>query len=68
MIDYLRAASGFAGRAVVRQAECEARVKRDSAATIRCLPLDGAQAVGSMHLLRPARPIRRRLGPGVFRN
>ena len=40
MIDYLRAASGFARAGWCGEAECEARVKRDSAATIRCLPLD----------------------------
>jgi prolyl-tRNA synthetase len=40
MIAYLRAASGFARAGWCGGAECEARVKADSSATIRLLPLD----------------------------
>jgi prolyl-tRNA synthetase len=39
LIDYLRAASGFVAAPWCGGAECEARVKEESSATIRCLPL-----------------------------
>jgi prolyl-tRNA synthetase len=42
MIAYLRAASGFARAGWCGGAECEARVKAESSATIRVLPLDGS--------------------------
>jgi len=41
MIEYLREAAGFVEAPWCGRAECEVRVKDDSAATIRCLPLDG---------------------------
>jgi len=41
MIDHLRRAGGFAAASWCGRRECEARVKEDSSATIRCLPLDG---------------------------
>jgi prolyl-tRNA synthetase len=40
MIEYLREAAGFVVAPWCGRRECEARVKDDSAATIRCLPLD----------------------------
>jgi prolyl-tRNA synthetase len=40
MIEYLREAVGFAVAPWCGGSECEARVKADSSATIRCLPLD----------------------------
>jgi prolyl-tRNA synthetase len=40
MIDYLRDAAGFVVAPWCGRAECEARVKGESSATIRCLPLD----------------------------
>jgi prolyl-tRNA synthetase len=40
LIEYLRDARGFAVAPWCGRGECEARVKADSAATIRCLPLD----------------------------
>jgi prolyl-tRNA synthetase len=40
LIEYLRAARGFAVTGWCGDEECEARVKEDSSATIRCLPLD----------------------------
>jgi prolyl-tRNA synthetase len=39
MIDYLRDAAGFVAAPWCCRRECEARVKDDSSATIRCLPL-----------------------------
>jgi prolyl-tRNA synthetase len=42
MIEYLREAAGFVEAPWCGRRECEARVKEDSSATIRCLPL-GAQ-------------------------
>jgi prolyl-tRNA synthetase len=39
MIEYLREAAGFAEAPWCGKEECEARVKEDSSATIRCLPL-----------------------------
>jgi len=40
MIEYLRDARGFVVAPWCGDAECEARVKEDSSATIRCLPLE----------------------------
>jgi prolyl-tRNA synthetase len=40
MIAYLREAGGFARAGWCGGAECEARVKAESSATIRVLPLD----------------------------
>jgi prolyl-tRNA synthetase len=40
MIEYLREAAGFVVAPWCGRADCEARVKEDSSATIRCLPLD----------------------------
>jgi prolyl-tRNA synthetase len=39
MIEYLREAAGFVAAPWCGREECEARVKEDSSATIRCLPL-----------------------------
>jgi prolyl-tRNA synthetase len=39
MIEYLRDAAGFVAAPWCGRSECEARVKDDSSATIRCLPL-----------------------------
>src|SRR6185295_15998408 len=47
MIAFLRDAAGFVAAPWCGRAECEARVKEDSSATIRCLPLDGAAPAGS---------------------
>ncbi len=44
MIDHLRAAAGFLSAPWCGRGECEARVKEDSSATIRCLPLDEESA------------------------
>jgi prolyl-tRNA synthetase len=41
LIEYLRDANGFASAPWCGRSECELRVKDDSSATIRCLPLDG---------------------------
>jgi prolyl-tRNA synthetase len=41
LIEYLRGARGFAVAPWCGRPGCEARVKADSSATIRCLPLDG---------------------------
>ncbi|QEC49549.1 proline--tRNA ligase [Baekduia soli] len=40
MVGYLRDAGGFAAAGWCGRRDCEARVKDDSSATIRCLPLD----------------------------
>ena len=40
MIDYLRDATGFVEAPWCGRRDCEVRVKDDSSATIRCLPLD----------------------------
>jgi prolyl-tRNA synthetase len=40
MIEYLRNAAGFVAAPWCGRAECEIRVKSESSATIRCLPLD----------------------------
>ena len=39
MIEYLRSAAGFVSATWCGGRECEARVKKESSATIRCLPL-----------------------------
>ena len=39
MIEYLREPAGFVAAPWCGRTECEARVKEDSSATIRCLPL-----------------------------
>jgi prolyl-tRNA synthetase len=39
-IEYLREAAGFVEAPWCGRTECEARVKEDSSATLRCLPLD----------------------------
>ena len=46
MIEYLREAAGFVAAPWCGRSECEARVKDDSSATIRCLPL-GDQPIQS---------------------
>jgi prolyl-tRNA synthetase len=46
LIEYLRSAAGFVAAPWCGDAECEARVKGDSSATIRCLPL-GEQSKAS---------------------
>jgi prolyl-tRNA synthetase len=47
LIDYLREARGFAVAPWCGRRECEARVKADSSATIRCLPLDEPAQAGA---------------------
>ena len=56
MIGYLRDAAGFAAASWCGRTECEARVKADSSATIRCLPLDehAPQAGACVSCGRPA--------------
>ncbi len=44
LVEYLREARGFAVAPWCGDAACEARVKADSSATIRCLPLDAEPA------------------------
>jgi prolyl-tRNA synthetase len=44
MIEYLRDAAGFVAAQWCGRRECEVRVKDDSSATIRCLPLDRQSA------------------------
>jgi prolyl-tRNA synthetase len=44
MIEYLREAAGFVTAPWCGRPECEVRVKDDSSATIRCLPLDEQSA------------------------
>jgi prolyl-tRNA synthetase len=54
-IEYLRNAGGFVAASWCGRRECEARVKDDSSATIRCLPLEqGAQAGTCISCGRPA--------------
>jgi prolyl-tRNA synthetase len=43
LVEYLRAAAGFVVAPWCGSQACEARVKEDSSATIRCLPLGGQQ-------------------------
>ena len=47
MIEYLRDARGFVEAPWCGDRECEARVKEDSSATIRCLPLDAQPPSGA---------------------
>jgi prolyl-tRNA synthetase len=47
MIEYLRDAGGFVAAPWCGRTECEERVKLDSSATIRCLPLDEQPASGA---------------------
>ena len=47
LVEYLRGACGFAVASWCGSAECERRVKDDSAATIRCLPLAGEANPGT---------------------
>jgi prolyl-tRNA synthetase len=44
LIAFLREAGGLAAASWCGRAQCEARVKDESSATIRCLPLDGGPA------------------------
>ena len=44
MVEYLRDAAGFVAARWCGRGECEVRVKDDSSATIRCLPLDHRSA------------------------
>ena len=55
MIDYLREPGGFVKAPWCGGSECEAHVKDDSAATIRCLPL-GEQPTRPRACVRCARP------------
>ena len=52
MIEYLREAAGFVAAPWCGRRECEARVKDDSSATIRCLPLGEHRRRPAVHLLR----------------
>ena len=47
MEELLRAAAGFATAGWCGSAECEARVRETTAATIRCLPLEGGSGEGA---------------------
>jgi prolyl-tRNA synthetase len=47
MIEFLRAAGGFVAASWCGRPECEARVKDESSATIRCLPLAGRTPAGA---------------------
>jgi prolyl-tRNA synthetase len=44
LVDYLRTGAGFVAASWCGRAACEARVKNDSSATLRCLPLDDRTA------------------------
>ena len=44
LIEYLREAGGFVAASWCGRRECDARVKDESSATIRCLPLGGQPA------------------------
>jgi prolyl-tRNA synthetase len=55
MIEYLRGAGGYVAAPWCGRSECEARVKDDSSATIRCLPLE-AQLPDSAHCICCGRP------------
>jgi prolyl-tRNA synthetase len=46
LIEYLRDAGGFVAASWCGREECETRVKEDSSATIRCLPLDEQPPTG----------------------
>jgi prolyl-tRNA synthetase len=45
MVEYLRDAAGFVAAQWCGRRECEERVKEDSSATLRCLPLDEGPAL-----------------------
>ncbi|HEY4348964.1 MAG TPA: proline--tRNA ligase [Gaiellaceae bacterium] len=47
LIEYLRGAGGFAVTSWCGDSGCEARVKSDSSATIRCLPLEHDEGSGA---------------------
>ncbi len=47
LVEYLREAGGLVAASWCGRAECEVRVKDDSSATIRCLPLTGQPAEGA---------------------
>ncbi|MFN8221815.1 MAG: proline--tRNA ligase [Gaiellales bacterium] len=47
LVDHLREARGFATAPWCEDPKCEARVKTDSSATIRCLPLDETMEPGA---------------------
>jgi len=59
LIGFLRDAGGFVAAPWCGRGECEARVKADGAATIRCLPLDEQPASGSVCICcrRPAQDV-----------
>jgi prolyl-tRNA synthetase len=46
MIAYLREAKGLVAASWCGRGECEARVKGDTSATIRCLPFDSERVAG----------------------
>ena len=54
LIAYLREAGGFAAAPWCGREECEVRVKEDSSATIRCLPLDADARGACICCGRPA--------------
>jgi len=56
LIEYLREGAGFVAAPWCGRSECEVRVKDDSSATIRCLPLDEppAQSAVCACCVRPA--------------
>ena len=67
LIEYLRAAAGFVAAPWCGREECEARVKDDSSATIRCLPLDEQTArARRLRLLRSLGGGRGHVGAGVL--
>jgi prolyl-tRNA synthetase len=66
MIECLRDAAGFVAAPWCGRGECEARVKDDSAATIRCLPLEDEPARAATCVCWPPGGDRRRLGAGVL--
>jgi prolyl-tRNA synthetase len=56
MIKYLRDAAGFVAAGWCGRSECELRVKSDSSATIRCLPLRGEKPARSRACVCCGRP------------
>jgi prolyl-tRNA synthetase len=55
LLEFLRAGTGFAEAPWCGSAECELRVKEESSATIRCLPLDARTVRGACAVCgRPA--------------
>ena len=68
MIEYLRKAAGFVAAPWCGRRQCEVRVKNDSSATIRCLPLnEQSDAVRCLRLLRSISGDRCGVGAGVLR-